>query len=209
MKHNVRPHLKTLYRLLGRVAALPLILFSIYMIPHASHADSFPVDHGPDRGKHVFCFDPQHPLANAVHSRAISTMNNVESQTIVTTKKQPTCGPKSDVRFQQRPIGTDMFGYAPCRARVAGSSRCDSREARIDWGEIRRLATHDNYQARKTLCHEVGHTLGANHYANWLVNPDGTWASNSCMISGLHDSGDVWTRSYGPHHISHINGWFS
>jgi hypothetical protein len=29
------------------------------------------------------------------------------------------------------------------------------------------------------------------------------------MITGIHDSGAAWTRTYGAHHRSHINNWFA
>lgn len=172
-------------------------------------ADPYPVDGGPDRGQHSYCFDGAHPMNTDVHTRALSTMANVDAQTAVTTVQHTPCRARTDVRFQQRPISPGVIGYAPCAARVVGSTDCDIRDVRVYWAEIERLSAHPKREARHTLCHEVGHTLGASHYESWLVNPDGTWATNSCMISGLADDGSLWTRSYGPHHIAHINAWFS
>lgn len=93
----------------------------------------------------------------------------------------------------------------------SGHNLCDIRNVQINWAEIQEDATNDNFQARKTLCHEVGHTLGASHYAGTTNSPDPDgfgWFLNSCMISGIHDSGALWTRSYGAHHLSHINNRF-
>ncbi|RYD54218.1 MAG: hypothetical protein EOP83_22360 [Verrucomicrobiaceae bacterium] len=179
-----------------------------------ARADSYPVDGGPDKGDHSFCFDPNYPMATAVRDRAVWTMDNnegVEAQTVVNTVQKSSCGPHTDVRFQQRSLGEDYYGYAPCILRNAGATTCDRRDVRFNWGEVREDATNDNFFARMNLCHEVGHTLGARHYASTSSSPDSDGMGgriNSCMISGVHDSGALWTRSYGAHHRAHINNYF-
>lgn len=136
--------------------------------------------------------------------------DGVEAQTVVDTVEQSQCGSHTDVRYQQRFIGDDVLGYAPCAVRRPNGN-CDMRDVRIAWGEIRRLAVNDNFEARHTLCHEVGHTLGVRHYSGTTNSPDPDgfgWYLNSCMISGIADSGSPWTRQYGEHHRAHINGAF-
>ena len=185
-----------------------LTVLGVLLAPHQALADPYPVDGGPDGGKHRFCLDKKHKMAKPVRQRAVRPMARADAQTHASVKRQTSCGPHSDVRFQQRYIGADIYGYSPCARRAAGGVRCDARQVRIYWAEIKRDANYPKRQARKTLCHEVGHTLGLNHYRSWVANPDGYWAPHSCMISGIHDHGDARSRSFGAHHVAHINRRF-
>jgi hypothetical protein len=61
----------------------------------------------------------------------------------------------------------------------------------------------DYTQRRKTLCHEIGHSVGLQHYTS-----AGSGAvpgeNNDCMKSGPVD-GDVWWIEYSDHHQAHID----
>lgn len=195
-------------KMVGVLSVVLIMFVSALLGTPDAQADPYPVDGGPDRGNHGFCFDPNHAMNAAVRNRAVATMSNVDAQTVVTTARQASCGTKSDVVFQQRPLPNNWIGYAPCARRVPGSSRCDSRHVRIYWGLINSIAVNPNLEARATLCHEVGHTLGLNHYESWVVNPDGIWSLQSCMTSELSVPGNVEYHRYGPHHVAHINNYF-
>lgn len=176
-------------------------------------ADPYPVDGGPDTGTHTYCFDTDFPLNSTVKPRALYSMDNndgVMAQTNVTTQDYGTsCGTAIDVRFQQRPIpGVLAAGASPCANRVA-AGRCGRRDVRIDWANIVEYATNVGYQARNTLCHEIGHTLGVRHFTGPIDNPDGQLAPLSCLKVDINDSGAAWERRYGPDHRAHINAWFS
>lgn len=202
----------TRWRARGRFTVLTGLALTAALAGAATaQADPYPVDGGPDKGSHSFCFDPAHTMAEPVRKRAVRTMGDadgVEAQTVVDTVRHAPCRARTDVVYQQRPLGAGVLGFAPCVKRVSGSSRCDTRHVRIYWAEIQRLAPDANFEARTTLCHEVGHTLGLNHYASWIVNPDGTWAPQSCMTNELSVSGQPEYHRYGPHHRAHVNNWF-
>jgi hypothetical protein len=130
--------------------------------------------------------------------------DGVEAQTVVNTLEQ-SCASATDVVFRIANLGGLGYGYTDC-LRTNAEGYCDSWSIDIDWEQIQQDAVNDGYQARKTLCHEIGHSLGLHHYSAGS-SPDG--ATNSCMITGIHDSGAAWTRTYGAHHRSHINNWFA
>jgi len=130
-------------------------------------------------------------------------MGKVAAQTVVSPLEQ-NCESSTDVIFYKDRIDGSAGGHSPC-IRTNANGYCDTRAVTIDWDLIQAVSTHPNYQARKTICHEIGHTLGVRHYSAGS-SPDGT--TNSCMISGVYDSGADWTKQYGPHHVAHINSWF-
>jgi hypothetical protein len=60
---------------------------------------------------------------------------------------------------------------------------------------------------RKTICHEIGHSVGLTHYKNDAY-PSAPEGQPDCMIVGpLESSSDAW-RVYSAHHKSHINGHY-
>ncbi|UUW91829.1 hypothetical protein [Pimelobacter simplex] len=55
-------------------------------------------------------------------------------------------------------------------------------------------------QYRKTACHELGHTLGLNHF---------NAPHESCQRLGWTGTiTDAWTRTWTAHHRGHIDDWF-
>jgi len=191
----------------GVAAALAIAVASL-STPAA--ADPYPAIAYPDKGDyHSFCFTSVFANIPALLSRARYTMDNndgVEAQTVVNTLEQA-CGAATDVKYAvDNNLGTGVYGYTACTAWNA-NYYCDQFVVRINWSYIQQVASDAGFQARKTLCHETGHTLGVDHYdPPYTPSPD---SYNSCMISGLWDSGAAWTRTYGQHHKNHINAWFS
>lgn len=172
-------------------------------------ADPYPNTYYPDKGDyHTFCFTNAFANNATLLSRARYSMDNndgLEAQTVVNTLEQA-CGALTDVKFYVADTGPS-YGDANC-VQFNSNGYCDQWDLRINWWVIQQLATNDGYQARKTLCHEIGHTVGLRHYESGH-SPDTNPARDSCMITTLQDSGAAWTRQYGPHHKGHINGWFS
>lgn len=189
------------------IAGLFGVLALVPMAPVA--ADPYPVL-PPDEGEHSWCFASNGYPNEVIRDRTYWSMSGggtdagVEPQTIVDTVHKAPCGPHTDVMVQQDYMGEGVFGATSC---ILWAGRCDRFLARISWSEIQLWSTRPNHQARKTICHEIGHTLGADHYPNAASSPDGD--QQSCLRSGVHDHNYFWERSYGPHHISHINNWWS
>jgi hypothetical protein len=131
--------------------------------------------------------------------------DGLEAQTVVNTLEQA-CGTSTDVKFYVADIGPN-YGRATC-VQLNSNYYCDQWDLSINWSVIQQYATNVGYQARYTLCHEIGHTVGVQHY-NSGNSPDTNPYRDSCLITGLHDSGAAWTRQYGPDHKGHVNNWFS
>jgi hypothetical protein len=110
------------------------------------------------------------------------------------------------VKYAINDLGPGRYGRTDC-SYLNANWNCDQYVVTINWSYIQQVASDAGFQARKTLCHETGHTLGAEHYdPPSTPSPD---SYDSCMISGLYAGGAAWTRTYGQHHKNHINGYFS
>ncbi|XBB70180.1 hypothetical protein ABFU82_12965 [Nocardioides sp. WV_118_6] len=129
------------------------------------------------------------------------------AQTVVDTDEiEAGCGDATDILFRQVNMGWGTAGDARCLA-VNDIGRCDQWRVRINVEAINVAATNPGYQIRKTICHEVGHTVGLWHYGagDPYTGPADRNGADNCMKSGLADGGQAWTRSYGPHDASAIN----
>lgn len=163
----------------------------------------------PDLGpNHTYCLDPKFAPADAVETRIHSSMAKLEATTDVEVAHHG-CTSATDVRWQQRHIAVGVLGQVNCRSGALSSGVCGSWRVRIAWGEIRFYATNDNYEARHTICHELGHTVALNHYGpNNIITSSPDAPAHSCMRSGVWDSGAVEYKSYGADHRAHINAYF-
>lgn len=191
------------------VIALTVTMVPLIVVPAAS-ADGWPVNNlPPDRGTHTYCFGPAFAAEPALTSRAHYSMDNNDglmAQTVVNTAYYSSCGASTDVRFVETPLANDRYAETAC---VALNERgyCDQWHLRINYDAVKQYSSNSGYQARKTLCHEIGHTLAVLHYLLATESPD--YPAQSCLAMGRYDSGAAWTRRYGGDHRVHINTWFS
>lgn len=178
-----------------KVGAVVALIVLSNTVSQGSFADDFgthTVDTGAkaDNGWHDYCtvysWVPswQQPLDDA--------MARLSSQTVMTTHWQSGgCSNWMDV--QARVSNSTEMGSA-----LRGSTTCVTGQfdaLNVVCGGAAVLLNADlltDYgQRRKTICHEVGHTVGLSHSST----------ATDCMISG--SSTVDW---YGSHHIAHING---
>lgn len=199
-----------------RVVAALIAILTVVSV-HVLLAGNSSADHRPwpdrvrepDRNAHTFCFDPDFPMDAATRDRARRAMGNADglmAMTVISTDELSTCLASVDVRFQDREAD-GSYGDAFC-VRVWENGQCDRFRVRVDVdGTIRRDANTIAYQVRKTICHEVGHTVGLWHYGNGdpYVASSETSGANNCMRSGIWDNGNAWTRTYGTHDRTEIN----
>ncbi|MFE7846768.1 hypothetical protein ACFUTX_16400 [Microbacterium sp. NPDC057407] len=123
----------------------------------------------------------------------VAAMANLDSQTQMYDTYQPTCGTQTDIGgyLNTSPevnlTGTAIRGIALCTKPLGGwgSTRCDQGSLVINTSLV------SGTQARKTLCHEIGHFTGLYHYSG---------TSYSCMVSGSST-----TITYSPSEVSLIN----
>lgn len=168
-------------------------------------ADSNFADGIPDGGNHSWCVG-----SGFNHEwRAGQTMALIDDQTKVSSLKHSECKTKTDVVWKQGSLLSEdgrAYGRAVCKAYASG--KCDKYEITLDMVAING-GVNDTNQLKKTMCHEVGHTLGLSHYSKG--SRPGSDSTDSCMLSGSVSqlTSTAWLTRYGKHHIEkHINKYF-
>jgi hypothetical protein len=201
-------------RRLGVLAGLALLVPMIAAAPVA--ADPYPNPKwpkGPDKGTHTYCFSVDYPAGPGVRDRVHYSMDNkdgVEAQTVVDTQYYSSCSSAIDVIVGQGRTfegDNETFGETWCAHKLS-NERCDRWNVLINNYYIQLRAANDGYQQRKSICHELGHSLGLVHYEGAAATPDVN-GIQSCLRTGLWDNGAAASRTYGPHHRSHINNHFN
>ncbi len=130
----------------------------------------------------------------------VEAMINLDTQTDMYDEYASSCGPQTDIQGV-RSNSTAMPGARgdyQCLTFVSAGTVCDTGRVRVNVDVL------TNYtQRRKTLCHEIGHSVGLQHYTSASTGVV-AGENNDCMKSGTVD-GAVWWIEYSQHHRDHIN----
>lgn len=101
---------------------------------------------------------------------------------------------ETDVAWWEGQIDGPVRGQTFCED---FDTHCDQFFVTIDYNYIVQNSDPDPENVKKTICHELGHTVGLTHGSEY----------GGCMVSGAVN-GDVQWRRYASHHRNHINAWF-
>lgn len=202
--------LKRLARLLG-AAVIVAPLIAVATATNAS-ADTWPFNSNfrPDTGYHSYCYSVITP-SSAVKTQMYNAMVYMTDATQANRTYHSSCdlsgAGQTDVVWREEGTTSDSWiGSAQCVVFWSGSSpaRCDRYFVKINGALVRAHYSSSTYEAnqwRKTACHELGHTLGLDHYPSPY--------DDSCQRSGwTGTSSAAWTRTWTVHHRDHINAWF-
>lgn len=158
----------------------------------------------PDSNPHTYCLGAS--LSSSATDEWIAHMNYLEAATDINSSGPSDCTGSTDVIGQNVNLPGAQMGLTDC-IEFAGFV-CDRSRAQIDESYIAQQR-YPITTRRKTICHEVGHTVGLTHYKDADRDyPSPAENQHDCMISGtLPSPDDVW-KAYSTHHKSHINDNF-
>jgi hypothetical protein len=214
MESASRKNIRLISAALAAIVSIPLLVVAV-AIPAA--ADSWPVNENfrPDRGSHTYCWSNSSLPTEAVRNQMYYAMDYMNDNTKAKRAYHLHCdlsgSGQTDVVWAR---GGSAIGTARCVVKWS-NRRCDRYDVRVNETLIRdhySNSTHRTRQYRKTACHELGHTLGLNHFTtnhDRYGNGDTSYYHGSCQRSGW--DGKVtssWIRTWESHHRSHINNWF-
>jgi len=172
--------------------------------PVPANADPVYIDGRPDTGDHIWCYYD----VSTLRSYMDAAMTRLREQTVVNTAYHNPCLEHTDVRWVQGPTPFEgLSGYTECKVWWdANQTSCD--RWRITMHKDTMDETPDPVATFRTAhCHELGHSLGVQHYVYLSQTGD---ASHSCMRNNFTPNGASYEILYGAHHkSSHINPWFS
>ena len=127
-------------------------------------------------------------------------MVNLDNQTDMFDTYMNPCGPQTDLHGVSGSNASmpGTRGSYECLTFVVNLAVCDTGRLRVNVDLLL-----DYTQRRKTFCHEVGHSVGLQHYtsAGTGVVPG---ENNDCVKNGTV-SGEIWWIEYSQHHRDHIN----
>lgn len=159
-------------------------------------ADSFGTDNGEDTGPladnfaHTFCwgfgFD-----ANLQDNASWAMQNSLDAPTEMVDSLEG-CTGNTDLVF----FDADLPGYRGqyyCQFYNA-AGRCNRGYLTVDPVELN-IGANDEEDTTKTMCHEIGHSVGGRHGDAYI----------DCLINGEMPNLNIQWRTYSPHHIWHIN----
>lgn len=115
----------------------------------------------------------------------------------------------TDMHIMDVDLPAGVRGSTSCTWSVSVS--CDRWDVKVDEAQIwdDSVATGEPFRKNhgKTFCHEIGHSLGLDHYTK-NQPPAEFGGVEDCMANGVVTAADIW-QQYNWHHIgSHINNEF-
>lgn len=179
------------------VSVLSLVLLTLSVNP--ANADPFGTG-GPDTGDladsviHTYCYSSAYEAQDRDNSEyAFWTSLDAATDMIARNDTGSTnCTTDADVCVQDGNLPAGVRGSHICIS-YASAHVCNHSEVTVDPAEIF-IGANDEEDLTKTLCHEIGHSVGLTH-----------GGLTDCMRNGeIPDPGVVW-RSYDAHHKGHIN----
>jgi len=190
-------------------AAVSAGLIAWAAVASPATADTWPFNSNflPDQGNHNYCYSstytPQAEIRTQIYNSMVYMHNNTNAKRTYHSTCDTSGEGQTDVVWEGRSLSSGAIGDATCMVKWS-SGRCDRYRTRINGPLIRDHYSSDTYrnrQYRKTSCHELGHTLGLDHYPSPY--------NDSCQRSGWTGTIDAsWTRTWTEHHRGHINAWF-
>jgi len=151
---------------------------------------------------HTYCFRGTWMMQN--RNLAHDAMRVLDAQTDMTVAFEARCTPTTDVVFIFDRSLTHAYGTNYCVRLHSTPYTCTQSEVRVNFDIIRQDGVAEGaadgfimHQARWTLCHEIGHSVGLTHspdgkdcmrYANW----------NPALFTSQY-------QRYSPEHVRHIN----
>ena len=187
-----------------RNAALAAVgaLIAILSVAPAAFADNFaggPPNAGyrADNPGHDYCTIAAWPLDWG--TPFVDAMISLDNQTDMYDTYSSSCGSQTDVQGERSSNAymPGIRGSYMCLTFVAAGV-CDTARLQMNVD----LLT-DYTQRRKTFCHEVGHSVGLEHYTS-AGSRVVAGENNDCMKNGTV-SGELWWKEYSQHHRDHIN----
>ena len=173
-----------------------IVLLLTITFSNSSFADDFGLGNSDtgnraDNGWHDYCTSLSYP---ATWTTPIDdAMRYLDSSTVMTTFSQATCANWTDAQFR-------VLSNAEMGSQTRGATQCMDNQldpiSHICGGAsifLKSSLLTSYGQRRKTICHEVGHSVGLTH----------SLTTTDCMISG--SSTVDW---YGTHHLAHINATY-
>jgi hypothetical protein len=129
----------------------------------------------------------------------VDAMISLDNHTDMYDVYASSCGSQTDVHpeLMNNIYMPGIRGSYECITFVSGSV-CDTGRLRMNVDVLT-----DYTQREKTFCHEIGHSVGLQHYTssgNGVVARE----NNDCMKSGTV-AGDLLWIEYSQHHRDHIN----
>lgn len=192
---------------IGIVAVMLVTAITTALAP-PTWADPGFVDGPPDGGQHNWCLSAS--VSQALIAPIQASMSYLDSASDVNGVPQHVpCrlsgGSQTDVVWKGSLLDPGDIGWTGCESWWSDLASCDRYGVYLDKNQIDYYALYPANEYRHTACHELGHSAGLSHY----VNGDEPGGVKDCMMSGVWDGGQSWTRTYDPHHItSHLNAYF-
>lgn len=193
-------------RSLRRAGAGALSLIgAIAASPGAAAGD--PIGAGPpdsfffaDSSTQGFCLG--NSLTDRAHLYFVAQMDYLDDATDMADFGPTSCSSAVDIVGHNFNLAGNRKGSTSCQVPPQGDV-CTSADVFIDEVEVA-TSPYPTPGLQKTICHEIGHTVGLTHYkvAAYPGPPEG---QEDCMRSGDLPNGDPIWRTYSVHHKNEIN----